>query len=154
MESGCSHFLGFRTVVIATSRSTVDGYRFMALVWSTPSVAPKAAIAPHPEMLAPSVAMFQVPIASCENAPMTPISTTGSMMPSDGIRKYQRRGGALRAGWSPVAGESMAGRQKRDTVETSYAHPRIANPATVVIAGPHSTGAVWRGTWREKWRKR
>jgi hypothetical protein len=70
------------------------------------------------------------------------------MIPIDGIRKYQRRGGALRAGRSPMAAESLAGRQKRDTVETSYAHPRMANPDTVVIAGPHCSGAVWRGTWR------
>ncbi len=61
---GCSHRVGLCTLLSATSRSTVEGYRFMALVCKTASAAPKAAMKPQPLMCAPSKAMFQFPVDS------------------------------------------------------------------------------------------
>src|SRR6202453_1966302 len=88
VASGCSHRVGLCTLFSATSRSTVEGYRFMELVWMTASAALRAATRPHPEMLEPSSAMFQFPVAWLEKAPRTPNTRTASMIPTEGARKY------------------------------------------------------------------
>jgi hypothetical protein len=84
---GCSQRRRLLTLSKMTRKSMLAGYRFSALVCTTARVTPMAATAPQPEMCAPSRATFQLPVASWENTPMTPINRTGIMIPIDGSRK-------------------------------------------------------------------